>query len=79
MTTARFLMMASEILVGVALIAHVFLPTNFSVAFTVSADRAIGIPIRFFVPLLLISLAGVFSTVALAKMAWTLAHVSTSR
>jgi len=77
MTTARFLMFASEALVGVALITHIFLPANFAIAFTVS-DRAVGIPIRWFVPLLLISVAGVFSTAALVKMGWTLAHVSVS-
>ena len=56
MTTARFLMIASEMLVGVALIAHMFLPTTFDVALHVS-DRIIGIPIRWFIPLMLISVA----------------------
>ena len=78
MATARFLMIASEILVGVALIAHMFLPTTFDVALTVS-DKSIGIPIRWFIPLLLISVAGAFSTASLIKMGWTLAHVSISR
>ena len=55
MATARFLI-ASEILVGVALVAHIFLPTTCDVAFHVS-DRIIGIPIRWFIPLMLISVA----------------------
>jgi hypothetical protein len=78
MTTARFLMIASEALVGVALIANMFLPTTFVVAFHVS-DRSFGIPIRWFIPLLLISMAGAFSTAALLKMVWTLTHVSIAR
>jgi hypothetical protein len=78
MTTARFLMIASEILVGVALIAHMFLPTTFGVSFHVS-DRSVGIPIRWFVPLLLISVAGILSTAALLRMGWTLAHVTISK
>jgi len=78
MTTARFLMIASEMLVGVALIAHIFLPTTFDVALHVS-DRIIGIPIRWFIPLLLTSVAGILSTAALVKMGWSLAHVNISR
>jgi hypothetical protein len=75
---ARFLMIASETLVGVALITHIFLPTTFDIAFTVS-DRSIGIPIRWLIPLSLITVAGVFSAAALLKMGWTLAHVNISR
>jgi hypothetical protein len=78
MMTARFLMIASEILVGVALIANLFLPTTLGVTFHVS-DRYIGIPVRWFIPLLLISVAGTFSTASLLKMGWTLAHVSISK
>lgn len=66
MTTARFLMIASKTLVGVALVTHMFLPITFDMAFHVS-DRNVGIPIRWFI------------TAALLKMGWTLAHVSISR
>jgi hypothetical protein len=79
MTTARFLMIASETLVGAALVAHMFLPTTFAITFAVSADRIIAIPVRWFVPLLLISVAGAFSTAALVKMGLAMAHVRISR
>lgn len=74
MNLARLLMIASEVLVGVALISQYLLPMSFDVSFRVSADTHIGIPIRWLVPLLLISGAGVFSMTALFKMYWTLAH-----
>jgi hypothetical protein len=61
-----------------ALLAHMFLPTTFDMAFHLS-DRSIGVPVRWFIPLLLISMAGILSTAALLKMGWTLAHVSISR
>jgi hypothetical protein len=79
MTTARFLMIASETLAGAALIAQMFLPTNVGVTFTVSTDRVIAIPIRWFVPLLLIIVAGALGAAALIKMGCTLAHVGISR
>ena len=44
-----------------------------------AVDRTVAIPIRWFVPLLLISVAAAFSTAALVKMGWTLTHVSISR
>lgn len=78
MTTARFLMITSEILVGAALLAHMLLPTNLGVSLHIS-DRSIGIPIRWFIPLLLITMAGALSAAALLKMGWTLAHVNISR
>jgi len=78
MTTARFLMIARETLVVVALIAQLFLRTNIGVTFHLG-DRIIALPIRWFVPLLLISVAGAFGTVALVNVVWTLTHVSISR
>jgi len=74
MTLARLLMITSEVLVAVALLGRFLLPTNFDITFRISANAGIGIPIRWFLPLLLISGAGLFSTTALLKMYWTLAH-----
>jgi hypothetical protein len=78
MVTARFLMIASETLLGVALIAQFVLRTNIGVTFHLG-DRTIALPIRWFVPLLLISVAAAFSTVALANMVWTLTHAIEKR
>ncbi len=74
MNAARALMLASEILVAVALIARILLPTNLDLGFRVSSETAIGIPIRWFIPLFLISVAGVCSIAALLKMYLALAH-----
>jgi hypothetical protein len=71
-------MIASETLVGLALIGQLFLRTNIGVTFLLG-DRIIALPIRWFVPLLLISVAGAFSTVALVNLVWTLTHASISR
>lgn len=75
MTTARLLMIASELLAGTALVVQYFLPPDVGVTFTISADRIIAIPIRWFLPLLLIAFAGTLSLAAIVKMCWALAHV----
>ncbi len=79
MNTAKLLMMLSEVLVVGAIVAHIVLPASLGVSLTVSANRIIGIPIRWFVPLFLISIAGALSATALVKMVWALAHAAVSR
>jgi hypothetical protein len=74
MDTTLRLMTASEIIVGIALVLSFFLPTGTSISFIVSPHRMIGFPIRWFVPLLLITVAGLCSATALAKMAWSMIH-----
>ena len=74
MSIARALMICSEILVALALLMRILLPSNFDVSFRLSPEITIGIPIRWLVPLMLISGAGVLSTFALLRFFWTLAH-----
>jgi CBS domain containing-hemolysin-like protein len=82
MPTHRFLAIASETLVGVALLAQILLPillpTDIGITFSVSSQRMIAIPIRWFLPLLLISVAGALSAAALLKIYWTLVHAPIS-
>jgi hypothetical protein len=76
MATARSLMIASEVLAGLALIVQFLLPVNFDVGFRLSAGASMGIPVRWIVPLLLISGAGLIGTTALLKILWTVTHQS---
>ena len=48
MTAARFLMIASETLVGIAIIAQVFLPTDFSVTLTLPHRMITILSVGFF-------------------------------
>ena len=73
MNVARFLMITSEALAGVGIVSHFLLPTSWEVAYHVSPRLDVGIPIRWFVPLALISLAGAFSIASLWKMCIALA------
>ncbi len=74
MSTARFLMIISEVLAGIALISSFLLPKDSDLAFRVSSQMSIGIPVRWFVPLFLIVIAGLTGAGSLIKMYWTLAH-----
>ena len=77
MGTALRLMTLSEILVGVALVARFFFPSGVNVSVTfLWTHAAIAIPIRWFVPLILITLAGVRSATALLKLVWAVAHAA---
>ena len=79
MDTALRLMTISEILVGIALITRFLSPSGVSISFTLLwAHASIGIPVRWFLPLVLIVVAGVFSATALIKMVWSLAHAAMS-
>lgn len=73
MSTALRLMTISEVLVGIALVSRFLLPTGLNVSFTLLwAHTSIGIPIRWFVPLFLITIAGICSGIALTKLGWSL-------
>ena len=74
MNMARALMICSETLAGVALVGSIFLPSDFLITFRMSAEATIGIPVRWIVPLLLISGAGILSIAALFVSFSTLAH-----
>ena len=77
MDTALRLMTASEILVAIALIARFVFPFGTNITFTLlSAHASIGIPIKWFLPLLLITAAGICSTTALVKIVWSMAHAA---
>jgi hypothetical protein len=77
MGIGRLLMLVSETLAVVAVASQFFLPAGVSISLTLP-HRTIGLPARWVVPLLLISVAGVLSLTALFNMYWRLAHVPTS-
>ena len=74
MSTARYLMIITEVLAGVALISSFLLPRNFDLGVRISSQMSIGIPVRWFVPLFLIVIAGLTGAGSLMKMYWSLAH-----
>jgi hypothetical protein len=74
MGTGRLLMLISETLAVVAVATQFFLPTGMGISLTL-AHRSIALPVRWVVPLLLISVAGALSLTALFNMYWRLAHV----
>jgi hypothetical protein len=74
MGAGRLLMVISETLAVVAVLTQFFLPTGMGVSLYF-AHRAIGLPVRWVVPLLLISVAGALSLASLFDMYWRLAHV----
>lgn len=79
MDLALPLMTISEILVGIALVARFIFPPSIYVYFTrLSARASIAIPIQWFVPLLLITVAGVCSATALIKLVWSITHAAVS-
>ena len=79
MATALRLMTMSEVLVGIALVSRFLLPAGPNISFTLLwAHTSIGIPIRWFIPLFLITVAGICSGVALIKLAWSLGHAAIS-
>jgi hypothetical protein len=67
-------MIISEGLAGVATICAFLLPNDFDFGFRVSSQMSIGIPVRWFVPLSLIVLAGVAAAASLLKMYWSLSR-----
>jgi len=75
MGTGWKLMVTAETLAAVGVIARFVLPNEWGVNFTISAHRLIALPIRWFVPLLLISIAGMLSIAGLLSMFWSAAHV----
>lgn len=74
MGTGKLLMLISETLAVVAVAVQFFLPTGVGISLHV-AHREIVLPVRWVVPLLLISVAGALSLTALFNMYWRLAHV----
>ncbi len=74
MGTGRLLMLISETLAVVAVATQFFLPRGMGISLTL-AHRGIALPVRWVVPLLLISVAGAVSLAALFNMYWRLAHV----
>lgn len=77
MGTGKLLMLVSETLAVVAVATQFFLPvgTGISLHF---AHRVVGLPVRWVVPLVLISIAGALSLTALFNMYWRLAHTPLS-
>jgi hypothetical protein len=73
----RTLMIVSETMAVVAVAIQFVLPHEVELTL-MTPHRAIALPIRWIVPLLMISLAGVLSLAAVFSMYWRLAHVPIS-
>ena len=65
----------AEILAVTTVAVQFLLPGEVGIVLHIG-HKALGLPIRWVVPLLLISLAGALSMVALFALYWRLAHVS---
>jgi hypothetical protein len=73
--TGKTLMLVAEILAVTAVAVQFLLPGEVGISLHIG-HKVLGLPIRWVVPLLLISLAGALSMVALFALYWRLAHVS---
>jgi hypothetical protein len=76
MGTGRVLMVIAETLAVAAMAVQFVLPSEMGISITLG-HRSLGLPIRWVVPLLLISIAGGISLTALFSMYWRLAQVAT--
>jgi hypothetical protein len=72
--TGRALMLIAEILAVTAVAVQFFLPSEIGITIHIG-HKLLGLSIRWVVPLLLISLAGALSVVALCTLYWRLANV----
>jgi hypothetical protein len=77
MGTGKLLMLISETLAVVAVAAQFFLPERTGIGLTL-AHRTVALPVRWVVPLLVISVAGVLGLTALFNTYWRLAHIPLS-
>ena len=75
MGTGKTLMLVAEILAVTPVAVQFLLPGEVGITLHIG-HKVLGLPIRRFVPLLLISLAGALSMVALFALYWRLAHIS---
>ena len=75
MGTGKTLMLVAEILAFTAVAVQFLLPGEVGIVVHIG-HKVMGLPIRWVVPLLLISLAGALSMVALFALYWRLAQVS---
>ena len=75
MGTGKTLMLVAEILAVTPVAVQFLLPGEVGITLHIG-HKVLGLPIRWVVPLLLISLAGALSMVALFALYWRLAHIS---
>jgi hypothetical protein len=68
-------MVLAETLAVVAMAVQFVLPSGMGISITLG-HRNLGVPIRWVLPLLLISIAGGISLMELFSMYWRLAHVA---
>jgi len=73
--TGKTLMLVAEILAVTPVAVQFLLPGEVGITLHIG-HKVLGLPIRWVVPLLLISLAGALSMVALFALYWRLAHIS---
>ena len=74
MGIGKTLMLVAEVLAVTAVAVQFLLPTEVGITLHVG-HKALGLPIRWVAPLLLISLAGALSVFALFALYWRLANI----
>jgi len=72
--TGRVLLVTAEALAAIALGVQFLMPIGWMASITVG-NRDFALPARWFVALLLITMAGGVSLIALIHMYWRLAHI----
>jgi hypothetical protein len=70
----RYLVIACEATVLLAVVGRFLLPSKIDISFAVAPHTHVGIPVRLFVPLLLIALAGAMSAFTLARAVLVMMH-----
>jgi hypothetical protein len=71
----KILMLIAEIIAVTSVAAQFFLPNEVGVTIHVG-HRALGLPMRWVMPLLFISVSGALSAIALFVLYWQLARVA---
>jgi hypothetical protein len=73
--TGKTLMLVAEILAVTAVAVQFFLPNEVGITIHVG-QRVLGFPIRWVMPLFLISISGALSVIALFALYWQLARLA---
>lgn len=70
MMAPRTLLMASEAVVVLAIAAHILIPSNVTVEASRSPVSSVAVPLYWLVPLVLITVSGIVSAMALLRLYW---------
>ena len=75
MGIGKALMLIAEIIAVTAVAVQFFLPSEVGISIHLG-NRVLGLPIRWVMPLSLISVSGALSVIALFVLYWQLAHAA---